>query len=303
MVKNQTVDKKLFLQEAKLMYRLDHKNLVKLLGISFNDDSVVLVLEFMERGQLRNLLRADNGKNISADLLARIALQVTFGMIYLEEMNLVHRDLRGENILISDKFVFQVFGRVKAVEVPRDVPEEDFKTFSYNTKLFFDLYVQFEEYSSFVRAMEGFLRSGWSRAQAIAKRESDMLELQRETVRKLEEESLRIEQRRDKMDRISKEETFLREKIVSAMLDKEQRKEQMEISVTVGNSWRKMKIYKFKTCLEVLNVQIEKLKDDNKVKSLNISTEIHTDMTEMMNEAGREEDSVYNWETDQKEDV
>ncbi|XP_029657270.1 tyrosine-protein kinase Lyn-like [Octopus sinensis] len=105
MVKNQTVDKKLFLQEAKLMYRLDHKNLVKLLGISFNDDSVVLVLEFMERGQLRNLLRADNGKNISADLLARIALQVTFGMIYLEEMNLVHRDLRGENILISDKFV------------------------------------------------------------------------------------------------------------------------------------------------------------------------------------------------------
>ena len=48
-------DRVRFLQEAAIMCQFDHENVVKLHGV-VTDDPVIIVLEYVSRGDLRNLL-------------------------------------------------------------------------------------------------------------------------------------------------------------------------------------------------------------------------------------------------------
>ena len=48
-------DRVRFLQEAAIMCQFDHENVVKLYGV-VTDEPVMIVLEYVSRGDLRNLL-------------------------------------------------------------------------------------------------------------------------------------------------------------------------------------------------------------------------------------------------------
>jgi len=48
-------DKLRFLQEAAIMCQFDHENVIKLYGV-VTEDPEMIVLEYMSRGDLRNLL-------------------------------------------------------------------------------------------------------------------------------------------------------------------------------------------------------------------------------------------------------
>ena len=50
-----TKDRVRFLQEAAIMCQFDHENVVKLYGV-VTDQPVMIVLEYMSHGDLRNLL-------------------------------------------------------------------------------------------------------------------------------------------------------------------------------------------------------------------------------------------------------
>ena len=50
-----TKDRVQFLREAAIMYQFDHGNVVKLHGV-VTDEPVMIVLEYVSRGDLRNLL-------------------------------------------------------------------------------------------------------------------------------------------------------------------------------------------------------------------------------------------------------
>ena len=48
-------DKLRFLQEAAIMCQFDHENVIKLYGV-VTEDPTMIVLEYMSRGDLKNLL-------------------------------------------------------------------------------------------------------------------------------------------------------------------------------------------------------------------------------------------------------
>ena len=48
-------DKLRFLQEAAIMCQFDHENVIKLYGV-VTEDPAMIVLEYMSRGDLKNLL-------------------------------------------------------------------------------------------------------------------------------------------------------------------------------------------------------------------------------------------------------
>ncbi|XP_074491437.1 megakaryocyte-associated tyrosine-protein kinase isoform X1 [Sebastes fasciatus] len=103
-----------FLQETTVMTKLQHKNLVRLLGVIL-DKGLHIVTELMTKGNLVNYLRTRGRSVVSSVQLLRFALDVCEGMEYLESKKLVHRDLAARNVLVSDDCAAKVsdFGLTK----------------------------------------------------------------------------------------------------------------------------------------------------------------------------------------------
>ncbi|XP_008300402.1 megakaryocyte-associated tyrosine-protein kinase [Stegastes partitus] len=103
-----------FLQETTVMTKLQHKNLVRLLGVILHK-GLHIVTELMTKGNLVNFLRTRGRSVVNSAQLIRFSLDVCEGMEYLESKKLVHRDLAARNVLVSDDSVAKVsdFGLTK----------------------------------------------------------------------------------------------------------------------------------------------------------------------------------------------
>ncbi|KAA0711911.1 Megakaryocyte-associated tyrosine-protein kinase [Triplophysa tibetana] len=96
-----------FLEETSVMTNLRHKNLVQLLGVILHN-GLYIITELMTKGNLVNFLRSRGRLAVSATQLLRLALDVCEGMEHLESKKLLHRDLAGRNILVSEDSVAKV---------------------------------------------------------------------------------------------------------------------------------------------------------------------------------------------------
>ncbi|XP_051550100.1 megakaryocyte-associated tyrosine-protein kinase-like isoform X2 [Myxocyprinus asiaticus] len=103
-----------FLEETSVMTNLHHKNLVQLLGVILHN-GLHIITELMTKGNLVNFLRTRGRFAVSSTQLLRFALDVCEGMEHLESKKLLHRDLAGRNILVSEDVVAKVsdFGLAK----------------------------------------------------------------------------------------------------------------------------------------------------------------------------------------------
>nr|KAF6401729.1 megakaryocyte-associated tyrosine kinase [Rousettus aegyptiacus] len=101
-----------FLDETAVMTKMQHKNLVRLLGVILHQGLYIV----MEHGNLVNFLRTRGRALVNTPQLLQFSLHVAEGMEYLESKKLVHRDLAARNILVSEDLVAKVsdFGLAKA---------------------------------------------------------------------------------------------------------------------------------------------------------------------------------------------
>ncbi len=90
------------LDEAKLMARLDHPNLLRIYDAGQLPEGIYLVTELMDAGSLEGCHR------LEADELLRVTRQLLSGLQALHEANLLHRDIKPANCLRRS-----VDGRVK----------------------------------------------------------------------------------------------------------------------------------------------------------------------------------------------
>ena len=106
------------MHELKLMAPLSHANLVGLVGGCWSDgpDKLCLVLEFCERGTLKDLLVATAAHELNHDWkhpFYQITMGITacFRYFHHEQPSgeaLLHRDLKPENVLVNDSFEAKV---------------------------------------------------------------------------------------------------------------------------------------------------------------------------------------------------
>ncbi|PSS30524.1 Serine/threonine-protein kinase [Actinidia chinensis var. chinensis] len=106
--------------EVDFLGCLSHPNLVKLLGYCFEDQELLLVYEFMQRGSLENHLFRPGGSatdTLSWDLRLKIAIDSAKGLAFLHtsEKQVIHRDFKASNILLDESYNAKIsnFGLAK----------------------------------------------------------------------------------------------------------------------------------------------------------------------------------------------
>jgi serine/threonine-protein kinase len=117
----------MFLDEARLAARIRHPNVVPTLDVIANDGELFLVLEYVQGESLAKLLRSVRGMMTFADtrVLATIMAGVLHGLNAAHEavseqgepLNIVHRDVSPQNILVGVDGVARLldFGVARAV--------------------------------------------------------------------------------------------------------------------------------------------------------------------------------------------
>ncbi|KAJ3029125.1 UNVERIFIED_CONTAM: Protein kinase [Siphonaria sp. JEL0065] len=90
--------KELLVNEIKFMKELRHPNIVSYLDSFLVRDDLWLVLEYMEGGKLTDII--DNSPMTESHISA-ICLETLKGLQHLHQRQIIHRDIKSDNILLS----------------------------------------------------------------------------------------------------------------------------------------------------------------------------------------------------------
>ena len=118
-----------FLQEARLMMRLHHPNIVQLYAVCTREEPVYIVTELMKHGSLLQYLRQGEGRSLKLPQLINMASQVASGMSYLTERNIVHLDLAARNVHVGGRTICKMldFQLARVLEDGVHIAPEGFK--------------------------------------------------------------------------------------------------------------------------------------------------------------------------------
>ena len=98
-------------REFTVMKKLNHPHIIKLHEVFFDNDNknVYLVLDYYEKGDLCNFL---DGRPLKEKYTKKYMRQLALGLEYLHKNNIIHRDLKLKNILVtnSNDIVISDFG-------------------------------------------------------------------------------------------------------------------------------------------------------------------------------------------------
>uniref|UniRef100_A0A6B2LDW5 Protein kinase domain-containing protein n=1 Tax=Arcella intermedia TaxID=1963864 RepID=A0A6B2LDW5_9EUKA len=103
-------------QEISFLQTLNHENIVQYMGSSVENSYLNIFLEYVSGGSIASIIKRF-GK-INEILTRKYTKQILNGLKYLHDRRIIHRDIKGENILVDNKGVIKLsdFGAAKRLE-------------------------------------------------------------------------------------------------------------------------------------------------------------------------------------------
>jgi serine/threonine protein kinase len=102
----------LFLNEAAILSRLDHKNICKIIEYFTHGPEYVIVLEYLDGVDLKELMQMHPGNRLPYEKAKELAAECLVAFQYAYEQGILHRDIKPSNIMIdkSGKGIIMDFG-------------------------------------------------------------------------------------------------------------------------------------------------------------------------------------------------
>ncbi|KAK3039981.1 hypothetical protein RJ639_027171 [Escallonia herrerae] len=111
-----------FRSEVELLAKIEHRNLVKLLGYVDKGNEHIIITEFVPNGTLREHLDGLRGNYLDFNQRLEVSIDVAHALTYLHmysEKQIIHRDVKSSNILLTESMRAKVadFGFAKLGEM------------------------------------------------------------------------------------------------------------------------------------------------------------------------------------------
>ncbi|MFS7983443.1 putative protein kinase RLK-Pelle-WAK-LRK10L-1 family [Helianthus anomalus] len=102
-----------FVNEVRILTKLDHENLVKLFGCtSKRSRELLLVYEYIPNGTIADHLHGKLANSSSSlfswSIRLNVAIQTADALAYLHKSGIIHRDVKSNNILLDKSFQVKV---------------------------------------------------------------------------------------------------------------------------------------------------------------------------------------------------
>ena len=100
-------------REPAIMAKLNHPNIVSLHEVVSVGDFYCLVLDFYPGGNLCDMIGSQEGFKLQEEIARLLFRQILAGLGYMHSQNIIHRDIKLENILLNEnhrKAVIADFG-------------------------------------------------------------------------------------------------------------------------------------------------------------------------------------------------
>ncbi|TVT99869.1 hypothetical protein EJB05_54722 [Eragrostis curvula] len=103
-------------QEIHVLSQLTHHNIIQYYGSNMSDDAISIYIEYAPNGSIQKFL-SDNGGPLKEPMIRDYTAQILSGIAYLHQRKIVHRDIKGANILVGLDGVVKLadFGMAKHV--------------------------------------------------------------------------------------------------------------------------------------------------------------------------------------------
>jgi serine/threonine protein kinase/tetratricopeptide (TPR) repeat protein len=89
-----------FTREGEALSKLDHPNIVKLLGAVEENNRHYLIMEYVGGGSLRDLI--DEQARLPLEAVLNIALDLADALTRAHRLNIIHRDIKPDNVLMAE---------------------------------------------------------------------------------------------------------------------------------------------------------------------------------------------------------
>jgi serine/threonine protein kinase len=98
-LKKVSSESKVFSLEAKILKRLNHPHIIKLIQCFSYDSQSYLVLEYLQHGDLGHYLR--NTGKMNEKTASNVVFQIANALDYLHRSGIYHRDVKPDNVLLG----------------------------------------------------------------------------------------------------------------------------------------------------------------------------------------------------------
>src|SRR5258708_1282929 len=104
-----------FVREAKAASRLQHPAIVIIYHVGIQGDTRYIVMEYVEG---KTLKKAISGKPMAVNQICALGIQLADALTLAHEKNVVHRDLKAENVMLTPRMQAKIldFGLAKLRE-------------------------------------------------------------------------------------------------------------------------------------------------------------------------------------------
>ena len=109
-------EKDRFMREAQAAASLSHANIAHIYAIEEFDGQTFIVMEFIAGKSIEDRLVGTNGRSpLRLENAINYATQIAAGLQAAQEKGITHRDIKGANIMVTDKDVVKImdFGLAK----------------------------------------------------------------------------------------------------------------------------------------------------------------------------------------------